>query len=149
MKILRCNLTYSYFKTAPPAKQAHADHRSSSTRRFKLDKITIQHYTDSVEIIIKGDLNIHNTDKLLNEFKALMTDGTEYKIFGINCANLDSIDSSGLGALISMAKRAEEINAEFYVCDINKKVLTLFDISHLNKYFQIIPLTEFRKIVQP
>jgi len=114
-----------------------------------LDKITIQHYTDSVEIIIKGNLNIHNTDKLLNEFKVLMTDGTKYRIFGINCESLDSIDSSGLGALISMAKHAEEINAEFYVCDINKRVSTLFDISHLNKYFQIIPSTEFRKIVQP
>jgi len=114
-----------------------------------LDKITIQHYEDSVEITIKGNLNIHNTDKLLNEFKALTTDGTAYRIFGINCEGLDSIDSSGLGALISMAKHAEGMNAEFYVCDINKRVSTLFDISHLNKYFQIIPAAEFRRIVQP
>ncbi len=114
-----------------------------------MDKITIQHYTDSVEIIIKGNLNIHNTDKLLNEFRIITTDGTPYRLFGINCENLDSIDSSGLGALISMAKQAEGMNAEFYVCDINKRVSTLFDISHLNKYFQIIPSAEFKRIVQP
>ena len=114
-----------------------------------MDKITIQHYDDSVEITIKGNLNINTTDKLLSEFKVLATDGTPYRIFGINCENLDSIDSSGLGALISMAKQAEVMNAEFYVCDINKRVSTLFDISHLNRYFQIISTAEFRRIVQP
>lgn len=114
-----------------------------------MDKIIIQHYEDSVEIIIKGNLNIHTTDKLLNEFRVLAADGTPYRIFGVNCENLDSIDSSGLGALISMAKQAEGMNAEFYVFDINKRVSTLFDISHLNRYFQIIPAEEFRRIVQP
>ena len=114
-----------------------------------MDKITVHHYSDAVEIIIKGNLNIHNTDRLLNEFSMLTSDGTACKLFGINCENLESIDSSGLGALISMAKQAETMKAEFFVCDISKKISTLFDISHLNRYFQVIPLDEFRKIVQP
>jgi len=114
-----------------------------------LDKITVQHYTDAVEIVIKGNLNIHNTEKLLNEFKDLTADGNNYRIVGINCEHLESIDSSGLGALISISKKAGSMKAEFYLCDLNKKVSSLFDISSLDRYFQVIPGEEFRKIVQP
>ena len=114
-----------------------------------MDKITIQYYTDAVEIVIKGNLNIHTTDNLIKEFRALSTDGHNYRTVGVNCTNLDSIDSSGLGALISMSKLAEGFNAEFYLLDRNRKVSTLFDISSLNRYFQVISVEEFRRIVQP
>ncbi len=114
-----------------------------------MDKITVQHYKDAVEIIIRGDLNMHNADKLLNEFKSLSSDGKTFRIIGINCEKMESIDSSGLGVLISLSKQAEAGKSEFYICDLNRKVSTLFDISHMSMYFQLIPGEEFRKIVQP
>lgn len=113
-----------------------------------MDKVTVQHYTDSVEIIINGNLNIHNTDKLLNAFKALLAEGMRFRVIGVNCSGLESIDSSGLGALISMSRQADSIKTEFYICDISKKISSLFDISNLNKYFQIITGDEFREIVR-
>ncbi|MFA5519098.1 MAG: STAS domain-containing protein [Spirochaetota bacterium] len=107
-----------------------------------MNKIIIKENSKIVEIEIKGDLNIHNIDSVLNDYKHLLTKNPV--IIGINCENLKSVDSSGLGALISMAKLAEKDNIDFYVCELNKKVSTLFDISNLNRYFQIISLNEFK-----
>ncbi len=109
-----------------------------------MNRIIIKENNRIIEVIVKGDLNIHNIDPMLNDYKRLITNNPE--IIGINCTDLSSVDSSGLGALISMAKIAEKDNIDFYICELNKKVSTLFDISNLNKYFQIITLDEFRRI---
>ncbi len=109
-----------------------------------MNRIIIKENDSIIEVIIKGDLNIHNIDPMLNDYRHLMTRNPE--IIGVNCTDLSSVDSSGLGALISMAKLAEKDNIDFYICELNKKVSTLFDISNLNKYFKIISMAEFRRI---
>jgi anti-anti-sigma factor len=109
-----------------------------------MNRIIIKENNSIIEVIINGDLNIHNIDPMLNDYRLLMTKNP--KIIGINCTDLSSVDSSGLGALISMARLAEKDNIDFYICELNKKVSTLFDISNLNKYFQIITMDEFKRI---
>jgi len=113
-----------------------------------LDKITIHNYKDGAEIEISGKLNIHNIDNLLNDFTAMIDQNPNFKILGINCESLESIDSSGFGMLISLSRQAEKSGINFYICELNKHVSALFDLSHLDKYFQVIPIQDFRKIVQ-
>lgn len=113
-----------------------------------MDKITILNYKDGAEINISGNLNIHNIDTLLNDFKTMMENYPNIKTLGINCENLNSIDSSGFGMLISLSRQAEKSGMTFYICELNKHVSALFDISHLDKFFQVISLEDFRRIVQ-
>ena len=67
-------------------------------------------------------------------------------MIGINCENLDSIDSSGLGALISISRHSAKEKIELYICELNSKVSSLFDMSNLDSYFAIMSINEFRKI---
>lgn len=113
-----------------------------------MDKIIISNFKDGAEIEVIGNLNIHNIDTLLNDFKAMLEKHPETKIVGINCESLDSIDSSGFGMLISLSRQAEKSGMTFYICELNKHVSALFDISHLDKFFHIVPIQDFRKIVQ-
>lgn len=113
-----------------------------------MDKITIHDYTDGAEIAVAGNLNINNSESLLNDFKGLLEKKPDIKIIGINCELLESIDSSGFGMLISISRQAEKSGISFYICELSKHVSALFDISHLDKFFQIIPIQDFRKIVQ-
>ena len=101
-----------------------------------------------MEIEVKGSLNIHNIDTLLNEFKEMIAENPELKILGVNCQFLDSIDSSGFGMLISMSRQSEKSGITFYICELNRHVSALFDISHLDKFFKIISIEDFRRIVQ-
>jgi len=117
-------------------------------RGQNLDKITINNYTDGTEIEISGKLNIHNIDTLLNDFNLMLETNPDLKILGINCEFLESIDSSGFGMLISLSKQSEKNGITFYICELNKHVSALFDISHLDKFFNITTIQDFRKIVQ-
>ena len=113
-----------------------------------MDKIIIHKYKKGLEIEVQGSLNIHNIDSLLNKFKDLIAENTDLKILGVNCQSLESIDSSGFGMLISMSKQSEKSGLTFYICELNRHVSALFDISHLDKFFKIIPVDDFRRIVQ-
>jgi len=113
-----------------------------------LDKIAIRNYKDGAEIEIYENLNIHNIDTLMNDFKKMLEDYPNLKILGINCESLDSIDSSGFGMLISLSRQAEKSGITFYICELTKHVSALFDISHLDKFFHIVTIQDFRKIVQ-
>jgi len=113
-----------------------------------LDNITIHNYKDGAEIEITGNLNIHNIDTLLNDFKAMLDKNPDLKVLGINCQALDSIDSSGFGMLISLSRQSEKSGITFYICELNKHVSALFDISHLDNFFHIISIQDFRQIVQ-
>ncbi len=108
----------------------------------------IHNYKDGAEIEIIGNLNIHNIDTLLNDFKVMLEKNPELKILGINCEHLESIDSSGFGMLISLSRQSEKSGITFYVCELSKHVSALFDISHLDKFFHIISINDFRQIVQ-
>jgi anti-anti-sigma factor len=70
------------------------------------------------------------------------------KIVGINCTSMESIDSSGFGMLISLSRQSEKNGISFYICELNRHVSALFDISHLDHFFHIIPIKDFRQIVQ-
>lgn len=111
-------------------------------------KITVRKYKDGAELEITGKLNINNIDILQKEFNDLIEKNSDLKIIGINCELLESIDSSGFGMLINISRQAEKTGAAFYVCELNTHVSALFDLSHLDKFFQITSISDFRKIVQ-
>jgi len=113
-----------------------------------LDKITIHNYKNAAEIQLSGMLNIHNIDTLLNDFNDLVEKKPDIKLLGINCETLGSIDSSGFGMLISLSRQSEKSGITFYVCELNTHVSALFDMSHLDKFFRIISITDFRKMIQ-
>lgn len=113
-----------------------------------MDKVTIHKYKDGAEISVSGNLNIHNIEALLDDFRKMLEEYPSIKIIGINCESLESIDSSGFGMLISLSRQAEKSGITFYICELNKHVSALFDISHLDKFFHILPIQDFRKIVQ-
>lgn len=113
-----------------------------------MDKITIHSYKNGKEIVIIGNLNIHNIDTLQNDFADMIGKNPDIKLIGVNCEALESIDSSGFGMLISLSRQSEKNGITFYVCELNTHVSALFDISHLDKFFHIISIQEFRKTAQ-
>ena len=120
---------------------------SKLNQELILEKIVIQTGNNYTEIIINGNLNIHNIDLLEHQFADVISKSGSIKTLGINCEKMESIDSSGLGMLISLAKQAEKNSISFYLCGLSKKVSALFDISNLDRYFNIISVDEFKEIV--
>lgn len=83
----------------------------------------------------QGDMDIYSSSifkdqaiKCFEEIKAdLLIDGE----------NLDYIDSTGLGALISILKRVKEGEYKIYLSNMKPNIMKLFHITELDKLFVI------------
>ncbi len=77
----------------------------------------------------------------LSRFNALndlitkeMNDGI--KFFTFDLANLKSINSSGLGILISSLKKIKDANGSLNIININEKILGIMKLTKLDNVFE-------------
>ncbi|EOC99440.1 STAS domain-containing protein [Caldisalinibacter kiritimatiensis] len=82
-----------------------------------------------------GEIDIYTSP----EFKETLLDLIEKKNIDIvvDGEKLDYIDSTGLGVLISALKKAKENQKTVFLTNIKPNINKLFDITGLNKVFQI------------
>lgn len=73
------------------------------------------------------------------QFKARVMDliNQNNKFFLLNLSEVEFVDSSGLGAMISILKTLKMNNGDLVVCDLNSSVLNLFNLTRMNNVFKI------------
>lgn len=87
-------------------------------------------------------LEINNDSVGLDQFNKLselvsneMKEGIRTFVFDLS--NLTSINSSGLGILISCLKRIKESKGTLEITNINEKILSIFKLTKLDNVFEI------------
>ena len=100
----------------------------------KIDKIIIFN--------LSGNLNFSNALKAEKRF----LEGMETKPIAIciNCTDLQTIDSSGLGTFISLSKKLSKTNINLAICELNDNISNLFDFSKLSHFFRIMSMDQFK-----
>jgi anti-sigma B factor antagonist len=73
-----------------------------------------------------------------NEFKKKMNDWIQggNRLIVLNLENVDFIDSSGLGAIISSLKAVGD-DGKLVICGIGETVMSLFRLTRMDRVFQI------------
>ena len=100
-------------------------------------KIDIKyHEKDSLIVVIpEGDIDIYTSHKfketVLNSYCKHEGD------ISIDGLKLEYVDSTGLGALISILKTARENDNEIIINNLKPNIRKLFDITELDKVFTI------------
>ena len=56
----------------------------------------------------------------------------------IDCTKINFIDSSGLGALVTMMKSTKQVNGKFAICSINDQIRILLELTSMNKVITIV-----------
>ena len=81
----------------------------------------------------KGEIDIYTSPK----FKEIIIEALNKKDSDIliDGENLDYVDSTGLGVLISILKRVREKENTVYLQNIKPNIRKLFDITELDKVF--------------
>jgi anti-sigma B factor antagonist len=89
---------------------------------------------------IDGQLIVGNRQEL----KTLIQDGLDRgeRKFLIDCGQTAYIDSSGLGVLVSLAKRVRELGGELRIAGLNEDLRSLFELTKLDSLFHISPTAE-------
>jgi len=86
---------------------------------------------------VEGQLIVGNRQEL----KALIQQALEsgHRKFLIDCTNTAYIDSSGLGALVTISKKIREAGGELRLAGLNDDLRSLFELTKLDSLFTIAP----------
>lgn len=61
----------------------------------------------------------------------------EHRCVVLDMAQLDFVDSAGVGALIACLRTAKENQGEFRLCNLSRPVRALFDLMRMHRVFDI------------
>ncbi|MGA2546875.1 MAG: anti-sigma factor antagonist [Rectinemataceae bacterium] len=88
-------------------------------------------------IDVNGEMDLYNSYKL----KELVMKMLEKKVerFIINLENVDYIDSSGIGALISICSTIRKMDLKLFITNIHGSVKKVIELTKLMGYFPITP----------
>ncbi len=95
---------------------------------------------DVVVIEVDGQLIVGNRQELKQRVLE-EAEGGARKIL-VDFANAGYIDSSGLGVLVSLAKRMRELGGDLRLANLNDDLQTLFELTKLDSLFQIADTRE-------
>ena len=93
---------------------------------------------DGVLVVnVNGQLVVSNRQ----EFKQMVLDEVERgaRLVVVDFSSTAYIDSSGLGALVSLGKRIRESGGELRLAALNEDLRTLFELTRLDTLFPLYP----------
>ncbi len=101
---------------------------------IKMDS-KINHENNYWDVSIEGELDVSTADKLKEYLHNLV--GKNMLDLKINLEKLDYIDSTGLGAMISVLKKLKIEDREIYIVKPKDNVRKIFNITGLDKIFKV------------
>lgn len=96
-------------------------------------KVDLKKDGELLFVDLQGDLDI-NSNK---EFKEKVNSVQGIKKIIVNCENLSYIDSTGLGAFISIYKHIKEKGDKLVITGLKPHIKKIFLITDLDKVFEI------------
>ena len=89
---------------------------------------------------VEGEININNSPDLRKAFDGMFKQD-EKKVL-VDFSKVDYIDSSGLATLIEMLQRLKKVGGALRFCNMDQKVLNVFEVTKLHKLFEIFETQE-------
>jgi anti-sigma B factor antagonist len=86
-------------------------------------------------VVPQGEIDIYTSPQLKDKLIEMLNDKNIDIL--IDGKDLDYVDSTGLGALISILKKVRENGKKIYMENIKPNIRKLFDITDLDKVFVI------------
>lgn len=88
---------------------------------------------------LRGRLDLDAENELLKSFDAWMKSKPD---FVFDCTDLEFIDSSGLGILLRILKKAISAGKDIRLAAINEQVRMLLEITRADQIFRLFPTTK-------
>ena len=101
---------------------------------------TIRKQRDVAIVEVEGQLIVGNRQELKQKVLEVVDGGTRKVL--VEFARTGYIDSSGLGVLVSLAKKLREDGGELRLANLNDDLRTLFELTKLDTLFPIADTRE-------
>lgn len=98
-------------------------------------QINLKRQADILICAVCGDIDINTFPDIRKEFEKIAKEKTQKII--VNLEKVNYIDSSGLATLVEALKRVREYGGKIKLTNLSGKVKSLFEITRLEKLFDI------------
>jgi anti-anti-sigma factor len=96
---------------------------------------------EQVKVIkLSGNLNAATSQEFRQNITTILESGA--KIVLVDFQDVTFMDSSGLGALVLAFKTLRAADSKLVICSINEQVRILFELTNMDKVFEIFPSQE-------
>ncbi|MEH2159902.1 MAG: STAS domain-containing protein [Nostoc sp.] len=93
---------------------------------------------EQVKVIkLNGNLNATTSQEFRQNITDVLEDGA--RIVLVDFKDVTFMDSSGLGALVLAFKTLRAADTKLVLCSINEQVRILFELTNMDKVFEIFP----------
>ncbi|MBF0286470.1 MAG: STAS domain-containing protein [SAR324 cluster bacterium] len=100
------------------------------------------HITNNICLIsITGDITKDESPSIQEDLLHLV-EQKNYRGNIINLENVSSIDSSGIGVIVSIFRACQTKDTRLCLCQLNKKVTNVFELIELDKIIPMYPTEE-------
>ena len=103
-------------------------------------EITERRVNDVQILELSGRFDISTADSVLQRINA-MTEKPPARIV-VNMTNVKFVDSTGLSTLVQGTKQSQMQEGDLYLCGLQQPVRIIFELTRLDKYFEIFPTEE-------
>jgi serine/threonine-protein kinase RsbW len=108
-------------------------------RRVKM-QMQLEKVNEVTVVVLEGEINVTNSNELRNQFIKITQTGCKKVV--VDFVKVTFIDSSGLATLIEMFQRLEGSAGKLRLCNVNKKIRGIFEITKVHKLISIFDSRE-------
>lgn len=100
-----------------------------------ITKLTLKENIQIAEFKDLKRFTLAVAEEVKSDLKPLLAQKGEKMI--LDFTNIDFIDSSGIGCVISLIKTAKNAGSEIKLCNLSKEVMDIFELLHLQLIIEI------------
>ncbi|MCA3748586.1 MAG: STAS domain-containing protein [Rubrobacter sp.] len=89
----------------------------------------------AVELLPEGDLDIESAEEFRRTFTRLLDSGVSH--FFVNLGGVGYMDSTGLGSLMQLHRKAREAGGSVRFYDLRPEVREIFRLTHLDRIIDV------------
>ena len=98
--------------------------------------VKIESKNDLMICFVEGEIDINSSPDIKKSFDKILSKKAPKIV--INLIKVTYIDSSGLATLVEILKNMRSYGGEMKLCNMSAKVKSLFEITKLDKLFDIV-----------
>ncbi|MBP7937296.1 MAG: STAS domain-containing protein [Phycisphaerae bacterium] len=91
-------------------------------------------------VVLSGEVDLHHTPEVHKALVGACQQRPERLV--INLSEVGYMDSSGIGTLVEIFRRVKSFGGKLVLCGLNERVYSVFEITRLNKFFEILETEE-------
>jgi anti-sigma B factor antagonist len=95
----------------------------------------VRQQDDAVVVSLQGDIDLNTAPEVHKTLVDVCQD--EPKRIVVNCRDVSYIDSSGIGTLVEVFRRARSFDGKLLLCCLNDRVYSVLEITRLDKIFAV------------